>query len=392
MPKRGPLFDESHSAPRILFAAGGTGGHIYPALAVQEALAELNGHMEYRFICGSRPLEIDLYTRSAVSPVILDLPSRKPGVYSRIIDPIRFIRGLKQTFKFLKKWKPDWILAQGGYVTAPVLMAARILGIPYDIQEQNTIPGRTNRWFASGAHTIYCSFEEAVSRFSGMNPGFRCVYTGMPLRPETITPHETNKALIFQRMGLEPKLPLLLILGGSQGATNLYRHLLSALYKIDQGTIPCPPFQCFWSTGAHNLDWIKKELDDEPMTGIRVHILPYLDNMGEVYSITDAAVSRAGASSVAELTANGIPAIFVPLPHAKDDHQRYNALSAVRAGAAVLVEENQLTRDTLVRMITTLMSSSEQREKMTHAARDLTSRDAARIIAMDLLKKIKNSC
>jgi UDP-N-acetylglucosamine--N-acetylmuramyl-(pentapeptide) pyrophosphoryl-undecaprenol N-acetylglucosamine transferase len=390
MPKREPILNESCYVPKILFAAGGTGGHIYPALAVQKALASLNGRMEYRFICGSRPLETDLYNRSGVKPVILDIPSRKPGVYARFADLFRLVRGFFQAFGFLRKWKPDWIMAQGGYVTAPVLMAARILGIPYDIQEQNTIPGRTNKWFASGAHTIYCSFKDAVSHFTNINPGFRCVYSGMPLRPEAIISNEKNKALIRQGMGLDPTLPLLLILGGSQGASNLYRHLLSALHEIDG--IPCPPFQCLWSTGPQNLDWIKGELASKPMNRIRAHVLPYLDDMGKVYSVTDVAVSRAGACSVAELTANRIPTIFVPLPHSKDDHQRYNALAPVKAGAAFLVEENQFVRDTLVWKITDMMSSSERRVKMTEAAGDLMSHDAAETIARDLYKKIKNSC
>jgi UDP-N-acetylglucosamine--N-acetylmuramyl-(pentapeptide) pyrophosphoryl-undecaprenol N-acetylglucosamine transferase len=392
MPETGKIHSESGYIPKILFAAGGTGGHIYPALAVQKALAVLNGRMECRFICGSRPLEIDLYKRSGIKPVVLDIPSRQAGLIARFTDLFRIFRGFVQAFEVLLKWKPDWILAQGGYVTAPVLMAARILRIPYDIQEQNTIPGRTNKWFASGARTIYCSFEDAVSRFSGIDPAYRCVYSGMPLRQEAIIPEETDKARIRQGMGLEPELPLLLVVGGSQGATNLYRHLLSALRKMDEDSEVCPSFQCLWSTGERNLGWIEKDLAARPFKRIRIQVRSYLDDMGRVYSASDAAVSRSGACSVAELTANRIPAVFVPLPHSKDDHQRYNAQAAVRAGAAYLVEEGIDFEKSLVHKIAELMSSREKRSKMAEAARDLMSRDAAEKIAMDLMKKIKNSC
>ncbi|MBN1902068.1 UDP-N-acetylglucosamine--N-acetylmuramyl-(pentapeptide) pyrophosphoryl-undecaprenol N-acetylglucosamine transferase [Candidatus Sumerlaeota bacterium] len=378
--------------PRILFAAGGTGGHIYPALAVQKALSGMNGRIECRFACGARPLEYDLYIRSGVTPVVLNIPSRKTGFMGRFTDMFRLSLGFMQAFFFLLKWKPDWILAQGGYVTAPVLAAARILRIPYDVQEQNAIPGKTNRWFAPGAHTIYCSFQDAASRFMRLDPDFRCLYTGMPLRPESLVRKETDKILSRKSLGLEPELPLLLVLGGSQGAANLYRHLSDALREIDGKPSSCPDFQCLWSSGAQNFDWIQKELESRSLHRIRVRVQPYFDDMGRAFSAADAAVSRSGASSVAELMANRIPTIFVPLPNSKDNHQWFNARVAVDAGAAIHIEEDGNAGQSLVRGITELMASGERRAQMSEFARGLMPQDAAETIARDLLKKVKNSC
>lgn len=379
---------ERGNRKRILFAAGGTGGHIFPALAVQRAIEEIDGSVETRFICGSRPVEVEIYRRAGMIPVILDVQPLRKGVLSRSHGILHLFKGFMDALMFLRKWNPDLILAQGGYVTAPVLLAARLLGIPYDLQEQNSVPGRTNRWFARRAGMVYCSFEQALTRFGNGSRKIACLYTGMPLRTEVIGKRKKDGEEVKRSFGLDTALPVLLILGGSQGARHLYEQILNCLYEIDSQKGECKNFQCLWSTGQQNLDWIQESLARSPLTGIRVVLRPFIEDMGAAYSIADAAISRAGACSVAELMANRIPTIFIPLPHAVHDHQRENAREAVKTGAALLLEEGELGNGTLVKTLAKVLYSEEKRAEITRTAGRMFPRDAAKIIAREMMKKI----
>ena len=371
---------------RILFAAGGTGGHIFPALAVNSALHDLDAAVETQFVCGSKPLEREIYRKAGLSPVILDIQPLRNGFLSRSAGVWKLLKGFLHALTFLRVWKPDRILAQGGYVTAPVLLAARVLGIPYDLQEQNSIPGRTNRWFARRAGTVFCSFHQALSMFGNGTGKISCQYTGMPLRPEALGKGRKDEKEARRSFGLDPELPVLLILGGSQGAGHLYEHILNTLYEIDSRPGECQDFQCLWSTGQMNLDWIQEKLTRRPFARIRVVARAFIEDMGAAYSIATAAISRAGACSVAELLANGIPSLFIPLPHSAHDHQRHNALAAMKTGAALLLEEKNLGNGRLAKTIVPLINSEKEREEMARAAVKIFPQDAAIIIAREMIK------
>ncbi len=363
---------------KILFAAGGTGGHIFPALAIEKALREIEPHIEAKFVCGSRPVELDLYRRAQIEPFVLNVQHLRSGIISKTTGATKLALAFLKALIFLKRWKPDLIIGQGGYITAPVLLAARLLGIPYDLQEQNSVPGRTNRWFAKKADTVFCSFESAVSRFTNHSKKVNCRVTGLPLRREVL---EGDAERARKRFGLDSSLPVLLAIGGSQGARRLYELLLEALYLLDDKNSCCPPFQCLWSSGKRNLGWIKTKLELHPLEKIRAIPLEFIAAMGDAYAAATVAISRAGAGSVAELMANRIPTIFVPLPHAVRDHQRLNALSAVNAGAAVLLNEKELTPARLADDISDLFISADKRASMARSARSVCSPDAARHIA-----------
>ena len=372
---------------RILFAAGGTGGHIFPALAVEKAIMGLDGSVETRFVCGSRPVEVEIYRRSGTAPVILDVQPLRSGFLSRSMGILHLFKGFAEAVVFLRKWKPDRILAQGGYITAPVLLAAGLLGIPYDLQEQNSVPGRTNRWFARRAGTVYCSFEQAIARFGNGSRKIACLYTGMPLRSEAIGTGK-KRVEVCRSFGLDPSLPVLLILGGSQGARHLYEQILNSLYQIDSEKGEYKDFQCLWSTGQQNLEWIRENLVRRPFSRIRVVLRPFIEDMGAAYSIAAAAISRAGACSVAELMANRIPTIFIPLPHAVNDHQRENARAVVKDGAGYFLEEGNLGNGRFAETLGEVLYSEKKRAEMIRAAEKMFPLDAAKIIALEMMKKI----
>ena len=373
---------------RILFAAGGTGGHIFPALAVKQSLLEMCPDADVRFICGSRPVEMNLYRREGEEPVVLDVQPLRSGVFSRTVGALRLVKGFMDALIFLRRWRPDRILGQGGYVTTPVLMAARLLGIPYDLQEQNTVPGRANLMFAHGAGTVYCSFHEAVRRFSENNGTIRYRYTGMPLRSAVIKRDGMSAEEARRQFGLEPHLPVLFVIGGSQGAKGLYGLVLDALYCLDEGAGSCPVFQCLWSAGEGNIMWLNQELVKRPMREIRISLHPFIKDMGAAYAAATVAISRSGAGSVAELLANGVPTLFVPLPNSAGGHQEYNAREAVQAGAAMCMDEGDLTAEGLAGAIRDLLESESKRILMENASRIFRHQDAAKIIAEDILKKL----
>ncbi len=373
---------------RVLFAAGGTGGHIFPALAVNGALRALDASLETQFVCGSRPVEVEIYRKAGIAPRILDVQPLRQGILDRSLGTLRLFKGFVDALLFLRSWKPDRILSQGGYVTAPVLLAARVLGIPYDLQEQNSIPGRTNRWFAKRAGRVYCSFEHAVKSFGNGTGRVSCLYTGMPLRPEAVGKGEKDRQDLRRSFGLDPSLPVLLILGGSQGARHLYERVLDSLYEIDAQEGVKDRFQCLWSTGQQNYDWIADRLAQKPLGRIRVVLRPFIEDMGAAYSMADAAISRAGACSIAELMVNRIPAVLIPLPHSMHDHQRENARQVKNTGAALLLEEADLGNGMLAKTLCGLLFSKERREKMSRIAGTIFPPDAAKKIALDMMKKI----
>jgi len=372
---------------RILFAAGGTGGHIFPALAVKRSLLEMCPDAEVRFMCGSRPVEVNLYRREGEEPVVLDVQPLRSGIFSRTIGTLKLMKGFIDALIFLRRWRPDRILGQGGYVTTPVLMAARLLGIPYDLQEQNTVPGRANLMFAHRAGTVYCSFHEAVRRFAERNGTIRYRYTGMPLRRDVMK-NGISAEEARRRFGLEPHLPVLFVIGGSQGAKGLYGLVLDTLYYLDGGAVSCPGFQCLWSTGEGNIMWLNQELARRPMRKIHISLRPFIKDMGSAYAAATVAISRSGAGSVAELLANGVPTLFVPLPGSAGGHQGYNAQEAVQAGSAICMEESELTAEGLAGTIRDFLESESKRILMEKASRIFRHQDAAKIIAEDILKKL----
>jgi UDP-N-acetylglucosamine--N-acetylmuramyl-(pentapeptide) pyrophosphoryl-undecaprenol N-acetylglucosamine transferase len=260
--------------------------------------------------------------------------------------------GFFQSLQVISRFRPDLVFGSGGYASAAVVLAAAMLGITIVLQEQNSVPGLTNRILASRAHSIYIGFERARRYFGNKAV---VLHTGNPLRKEIVTPVSGDPLASF---GLSAGHSVLLVFGGSQGAHRLNKAAAEYLLSHDE-------IQGIIQTGERDYEWVREQLRD---LGDRVHIAPYISDMNLAYRASTVALARAGALSVSELAAVGLPAILVPYPYAADDHQRYNAEVLTSAGGAVMIEDSDLDGDTLAAALDRLFSGSGEELKSMRSA------------------------
>ena len=359
---------------RIVFAGGGTGGHVYPALAVAREMIRRRPDTGVLFIGGTRGIErkivegsgFPLETIPATGFPRKPSPSVVPFVWNLGVSIVR-------SRTYIGRFKPSVVMATGGYVSGPPVIAARTLGIPVVIQEQNSYPGITNRVLGRFAEIVFLGFEDARKRFGDR---VRTVVTGNPVREEIGNSDRETAARAF---GLDPSLPTVLAFGGSQGARAINRAVSGAAERIAERDI-----QVLWQTGEREFPLWK---DFDGRSDGRIRVLPYIAVMADAYAASDLAVARSGAMSIAEITACGLPAVFVPLPTAAENHQERNARSLVETGAAAMILERDLTPGILGDTVLAVLCSEERRATMAEASRRLGRKDAAQAIAEMLLAR-----
>lgn len=315
----------------VVFAGGGTGGHLYPAIAIAEELRDSGASID--FVGTAERLEATIvpkagYRLHAVKSAPLN---RRPSL-ALFWTVAANLRGICQSFGILGRLKPDIIIATGGYVCFPVVVAARLLRIvrridaPIVLLEPNAQPGLTNRLLAPLVDEVWGAFGRADARFAG-----KYVYTGIPVRSALRALPTREEALA--RFGLSTVRQTLLAMGGSQGARSI-NDALTALIKSNG--VP-PGWQLIHITGEREYDRVRRSLgSDEPV------LRPYVDDLSDAYAAADLVLARAGASTLGELVATGKPAILVPYPHASDDHQARNAAAIAESGAAVVIDDREL--------------------------------------------------
>lgn len=297
---------------RLVFAGGGTGGHVFPAIA----LAQHHGG-ESLFLCTPRPFDARHLSHYGFDHVVIDAPKLR----SAVLRPMAMVRAVRQAAIAMRAFQADAVVGTGGYGSAPALAAAKILGIPYGLLELNVVPGRTNRLAAKGARRVYGQWGEARVHF-----GSRYLHTGSPLRQDFVRlTRETARA----KYGLDGGT-VVGVVGGSQGAQSLNALALAAWRRLD-GERRRVTFLHLAGPGAAD---VAKDYAEGEM---RFRVIGFERDMAAFYSACDLVVSRAGGMAIAELAAVGARAVFVPYPDAAEDHQRANA-EALR-GAAWVVEE-----------------------------------------------------
>lgn len=359
---------------RVVFAAGGTGGHIYPALAVAREVTRLRPDAAILFIGGTRGIEQKIVGDSGF-PVetipAVGMPRKLSPAMLTFIWQLG--RSVVQSRRILRKFRPDAVVATGGYVAGPTVIAARTLGIPAVIQEQNSFPGIVNRKFARWADIVFLGFEDARKYFTG--PA-EVMFTGNPVRNEIGGGTRETAAESF---GLNPALPTLLVFGGSQGSRAINRAVSGAVERIAERGV-----QVLWQTGDTEFEsW--RRFDGG--AGGRIRVLPFIRDMAGAYAASDLAVARAGAISIAEMTVSGLPAVFIPLPTAAENHQEHNARSLETAGAARVIVERDLTPELLAETALEIISAPERLTAMSDAAHRMGRTDAARKIAETILER-----
>lgn len=347
---------------RIVVAGGGTGGHVYPGLAVVERLGErLTTHA--LFVGTRGGVEESILSRAGCDYRLLPgYGLRRASTARKVASPLMLAVGVARACKVLSQFRPDVVLGTGGYASAAVVVASIALRIPRVLQEQNSVPGLVNRRLARHADLVLLGYEESRA---GLAPGVRTLVVGNPLR-RMPTPSRAEAATYF---GLDPTRETVLIVGGSRGAHSLNIAGADAAARLAprgvQFVILCGV--------ADRADVTQRTAG----VASRVRVLDYLDEMHFAYALCDLAIARSGASSVFELALFGVPAVFVPYPYAADAHQESNAAPLVRAGGAVLVRDAELSGERLTAEIEALLASPERRDAMSHAMRAWSTPDAA---------------
>ncbi|MDR7402590.1 MAG: undecaprenyldiphospho-muramoylpentapeptide beta-N-acetylglucosaminyltransferase [Armatimonadota bacterium] len=349
---------------RVVIAGGGTGGHVYPGLAVAEALASLAPEAEIVF-AGGDGLERRVVPRAGWPfRRILSRPWTRSGL-RRIPGAALTAAGLAQSVVWLSRWRPRVVLATGGYAALPVGLAAVLLGIPLVVQEQNVVPGAANRLLARWARAVSVPHGAA-----GLGP--RTVVTGVPVRSAAL---DGDRDRGRRRFRLEEGRTTVLILGGSQGA----RSLNAAAVRMAPA-LAGSPVQILHQTGEAHYAWVQRERDgleaSPPYTCV-----PYIEHVADAYACADLVVCRAGAGTLAEATAHGLPVVAVPYPHAASAHQEANARVLEEAGAAVVIADRDLSPRRLADTVADLCARPQVLQAMARASRSLGRPDAAREVA-----------
>jgi UDP-N-acetylglucosamine--N-acetylmuramyl-(pentapeptide) pyrophosphoryl-undecaprenol N-acetylglucosamine transferase len=346
----------------VAVMAGGTGGHVFPALAVATLLRDQG--MEVFWIGTRKGMEARIVPARGIPIEWLTIEGlRGKGVPALLKAPWRLIVALREAAAILRRRRPNVVLGMGGFAAGPGGLMARVLGVPLVIQEQNRTPGLTNRWLARIADRVFEAFPGSFPRSR------RAVVCGNPVRPE-IAALPAPAERMAQRTG--PRR--LLVLGGSLGARALNETVPDAIATIPEALRP----EILHQAGELTLETAREAYR---RAGIQAQVTPFIDDMAAAYAWADLAVCRAGALTVSELAAAGVASVLVPYPYAVDDHQTGNARYLADGGAACLLPQGQLTAPALGALLAGLLAAPARLLAMAQAARSLARLDAASRIA-----------
>lgn len=366
--------------PRIIISGGGTGGHIFPAVSIANALKKLRPEAEILFVGAKDRMEMQRVPQAGYK--IIGLPVK--GLIRPLWSPknigilIDFLKSKREVKKIIKDFKPDVAVGVGGYASAATLNAAYDMGVPCLIQEQNSFAGLTNKTLAKKASKI-CVAYDGMERFF---PADRILLTGNPIRQSLLNP-ELDKTEALAEFGLTSSKPVILLIGGSLGARTLNNSVLKSLELIRSSNV-----QFIWQTGSYYKENIASELEkcDKPDN---LYVTDFIRFMDKAYKAADLVISRAGASSISELCLLGKPSILVPSPNVAEDHQTHNAMALVRKEAALLVKDIEAEENLIPLAVKTVNDQNKLHSLGANAlAMALTDSDVR--IAEEVLQLIKN--
>lgn len=356
---------------RIIVAGGGTGGHLFPGIAVVEELRRRTPEIEVTFVGTEKGIEARVLPERGERLELIDVAPLKGRTAAELMRSLMLLPGAcSQAFGLIGEHKPDLVIGVGGYASGPMLLAAAARGVPTAILEQNAHVGLTNRMLAPIAGRAYVAWKEAEAQL-----GRRAKLLGNPVRRAFV---DAARAALADPAGFEARSRRILVLGGSQGAKVLNEAVPAALAGLD---LEARGIDVLHQTGAAMQAEVEARYRE---LGVRAEVVPFLDDMAKAYASASLVIGRAGATTLAELCAIGRPAILVPYPFAADDHQARNAEALERAGAAVAIREPMLSVDRLAREVVGLLDAPHERARMADAARAHGRPDAAAAIVDDL--------
>jgi UDP-N-acetylglucosamine--N-acetylmuramyl-(pentapeptide) pyrophosphoryl-undecaprenol N-acetylglucosamine transferase len=351
---------------RLLIAGGGTGGHLFPGIALADE-AIRRGSSEVLFVGTSRGIETRAVPAAGYALETLEVSGlKRMGFAGTVRGLFRLPLALLKSFSILRKFRPDVVVGVGGYASGPMVLAAALAGYPTAIQEQNSVPGITNRTLGRLVRSVFIAFEGAAGRF----PARKIERLGNPVR----------KAIVAALEGVADSSPnptlRILVVGGSQGARAVSELVVGAAAILSTKNVD---FSLVHQTGNSDFERIQARYRELGLDG-RVRVSAFIDNMAAAYGAADLVIGRAGALTLAELAIVGKPAILIPLPTAADDHQTKNAADFAEVGAAMVMDQRKSTADDLAAAIATLASDRSKQIAMGKAMRALARPRAAETI------------
>ena len=345
---------------RVVIVAGGTGGHIYPAIAIMNKIKEMEKSSEFLYIGTTDRMEKDIIPKLGIKFVGIEMSGlNRKNIFSNISVLKKYNAAVKKAMKVISEFKPDVVVGAGGYITAPVLYAAHKLKVPVLIHEQNSIPGVSNKFISNFADKICVSLPNSLNLF----PKNKVVYTGNPRSEEIMNVKKKSK----KTLGFDENKKLVVVVMGSLGSTTMtqkIKELIPAFKDKD--------YQVLIITG-------KKYYNDYKDINIsdNVKIVPFMDDLICLLKDSDLIVSRAGASTIAEITAIGLPAILVPSPYVTNNHQYKNAKELEDKGACIIVSEDDFSKDKIILEIDKLFDNKDLYEEMVNNSKSLGISDSA---------------
>ncbi|MGN8071617.1 undecaprenyldiphospho-muramoylpentapeptide beta-N-acetylglucosaminyltransferase [Mucilaginibacter sp. SG564] len=361
-------------AKRIIISGGGTGGHIFPAIAIANALKNIDPAIEILFVGANGRMEMEKVPAAGYKIIGLDIQGiQRKSVWKNVMFPVKLLNSVRRALKIIKDFKPDAAVGVGGYASGPLLYAASLKNIPYLIQEQNSYAGITNKWLGKNAQKICVAFDGMDKFF----PAGKIIKTGNPIRRDSVNVAGKHmQALELFKLSAFKKT--VLITGGSLGALTLNNSIAAGLDKLIAADV-----QVIWQTGKYYYKQIIAKLGEDHHPDVKIR--EFLTRMDLAYAAADIIISRAGAGTIAELCMVKKPVILVPSPNVAEDHQTKNALALVEEDAAVFLADRD-AEEKLVDKALELLHDRNLQKKLSTNIGKMAMPDADEVIARELLK------
>jgi len=365
-----PVSPSPHRPLSIIIAGGGTGGHIYPGIAIAQEFKRRDADTQVLFVGTAKGLETKIIPREGFNLELIEIAAlKRVGFVNRIKSLLMLPKSFLDVRALIKRVRPDVVIGVGGYASGPVVLMAALMDVPTLVAEQNALPGFTNRILARFVKAAAISFEEAREFF-----GEKAEITGNPVRAEFFDVPVKHTGDVIH----------VLITGGSQGARAINEALIGALPLLDEEK---DRLSFTHQTGENDFYRVRDAFEN---SGLKAEVKPFIEKMVDEFTEADLVISRAGATTVAELAAAGKPAIMIPFPYAADDHQRKNAEAVERAGAGRMILQAELTPERLAKELLWLARDPQQLGRMAEASKSLGRLDAAKRV-VDLAMRIVGS-
>lgn len=364
---------------KVLVSGGGTAGHINPGIAIAKYIKSKNPNCEILFIGTQKGLETKLVPRENFELKLIKVRGFKRKLSTDTLVAVKeLFQGLHEARSIIKEFKPDIVIGTGGYVCGPVVFNAARMKIPTLIHEQNAFPGVTNKLLSRFVDKVAISFEESEKFFKN---GKKVVFTGNPIRSELLN---TDRKAAREKLGIEKDKPFVVIFGGSRGAEPINKTVseLISLHKDER------KFYLLFATGEAQYDKIMKRLGN--LNSKYIKVVPYIYNMAEVMAASDLVVSRAGAITLSELTALGVPSILIPSPYVTANHQEYNARALEKQGAGIVILEKNLNHNILYEQISDLLKDRDKLGEMAANSKKMGITNASEKI-YDIIEELLNT-